>query len=184
MKRKTAEKSALRRTTLNFAHAGGQLWGGPYREYRSVPGIEFDKVFRINMALEIRMPAELVVPTKDYGVPLTHLFNFALLEAGRRLLRGETVFVGCGYGHGRTGTLIAALYKLNREVLYLLRRGTFEDWAFYDPVLEARRGYRLEAIETPAQEAFVRGFDMRRLAQRLAFRARPSVVFDKRFWGL
>jgi hypothetical protein len=167
-------------SSLDFAHGGGHVWGGPYRAASMVPG----KAFRINMAKEVVGRADLLVPTVDFGLPNVELFKFALLEAGRRLMRGESVFVGCGYGYGRTGTFIAVLYKLNREVLYLLRRGDFGDCAFLDPVYEVRKGYRPEAVETAAQEAFVRDFDTWGLARRLAFREKPPVLFDKRLWGL
>jgi protein-tyrosine phosphatase len=136
------------------------------------------------MAPEVKAPSDLVVPTRDFGVPPEELFKFALHAAATRLIKGGHVYVGCGYGIGRTGTFIAALCKLNREVLYLTRRGRgLGDDAVRDPVEEARRCYLERAVETTEQAKFVRGLDLFWLSRRIAARIKPTVLFDKRLYG-
>ncbi|MBO0701496.1 MAG: hypothetical protein J2P38_01090 [Candidatus Dormibacteraeota bacterium] len=65
-----------------------------------------------------------------------------------RARAGQLVEIGCGGGHGRTGTALACL-----AVLSGLPRTQAVGWV--------RRAYCTEAIETPEQEAFVAGLEDR-----------------------
>lgn len=174
-----------RRVELHFANLPktGTLFGGAFRDAGRMK-VTGAKLYRVNMAQEIRKPADIVVPTQDFGTPPEGIFKHALLKAAKHLIRGGVVYVGCGYGIGRTGTFIAAMCKLNREVLYLTRRAKqVGDDAILDPVQDARRVYLPNAVETEAQEEFVRNLNVTGLARRLAFRIKPTVVLDKRFYG-
>jgi hypothetical protein len=175
----------VRVARMTFAYAGGLVYGGPYADLGSVPNPRPPLgLLRINMAPEVKAPSDLLVPTRDFGVPPEELFKFALHAAAKTLVTGGTVYVGCGYGIGRTGTFIAALCKLNREVLYLTRRGWgMGDDAVRDPVEEVRELYLERAVETREQAQFVRSLDLFWVARRIAARIKPTVLFDKRFWG-
>lgn len=169
---------------LDFGYAGGRVYAGPYRSVYRSSEIS-NRALLINMAAEIRQPADITIPTHDFGVPPDGIFRHALFKAGRQLLSGGIVFVGCGYGIGRTGVFLAALCKVNRELLYVLRRGReLGDDAKRDPVEEVRALYLPAAVETEAQACFVRGLGVRTITRRLAVREKPAVLFDNRFWGL
>jgi protein-tyrosine phosphatase len=88
---------------------------------------------------------QLDVP--DFGLPDEAGLRAVLadmLEAMRTAPDGA-YHIGCKAGLGRTGTAMACLAIL---------AGAVEG----DPVAWLRAAYHPEAIETPAQEAFVRGF--------------------------
>lgn len=165
---------------LDFAYAGGHLYAGPFKYAGQTGG----HVYKVNLAQELKYPADIVVPTVDFGVPPEGLFKHALLQAAKHLASGGSVYAGCGFGIGRTGTFVAALCKLNREVLWLTRRAkNLGDDAMTDPVAEARSVYLPSAVETDAQQAFVRDLDVAGIARRVAFRMQPSILFDKRWWN-
>ena len=166
---------------LAFANLGGALLAGPYHEHRAVPA----DTFKVKMAVEIKAPCDVSVPTVDFGVPSEKVFKQALLLAATNLIKGKRVFVGCGYGIGRTGTFVAALFKLHREVLYRTRNVTMpeRDWELYDPVEEARSAYYVGAVETKEQADFVRLMDLKWLSRWIAFRVKPLSIFDNRFWA-
>jgi protein-tyrosine phosphatase len=174
------------RVELDFAYGGGKLFAGPYREWVNIQRnlTDLNTLFRVKLAEEITGESDMVVPVRDFGVPPEGPFKAALYEAGVRLMDGKDVFAGCGFGIGRTGTYIAALCKLHREVVYILRRSRQGgDDVETDPVEEARDLYRSTAVETEDQELFVRELDLSRVARALAFRKKRLVVLDKRFWG-
>lgn len=168
----------MRRLPLNFAYRNGVLLGGPYRKAPL-----HTNALLVKLAAELREPCDVSVDTVDFGVPDEAQFRRALYRAAARLLKGGTVAVGCGYGVGRTGTFLAALYKLHRDILYYagLSR-TVGDDAVYDPVLEVREAYFVGAVETKDQVDFVRRLDLTWMARWFAFRLNPRCVFDKRFW--
>jgi hypothetical protein len=55
-------------------------------------------------------------PIRDFEVPDAHALSRLVDELKRRILEGETLFVHCRGGHGRTGTvvipLLAALFNI------------------------------------------------------------------------
>jgi protein-tyrosine phosphatase len=73
-----------------------------------------------------------------------------MLEAMRAAPK-DAYHIGCKAGIGRTGTVMACL---------AIMAGAVEG----DPVAWLRAAYLQGAIETPGQEAFVRGFARERLA--------------------
>jgi len=97
--------------------------------------------------------AEWQLDVPDYGVPDEAGLRAILaqmLEAMRAAPDGA-YHIGCKAGIGRTGTVMACL---------AIMAGAVEG----DPVAWLRAAYFQGAIETPGQEAFVRGFARERLA--------------------
>lgn len=80
----------------------------------------------------------------DFGLPRDPAAALAALARARERAAAERVELACAGGCGRTGTALAALAVLDGV-----------------PAAEAvalvRAGYRPDAVETAAQEAFVRG---------------------------
>ena len=96
--------------------------------------------------------AEWQLDVPDYGVPDEAGLRAILaqmLEAMRAAPDGA-YHIGCKAGIGRTGTVMACL---------AIMAGAVEG----DPVAWLRAAYQPEAIETPAQEEFVRRFTRERL---------------------
>lgn len=90
-----------------------------------------------------RRRATLLLPIPDFGVPDDLPALRAALAATLAALRaGEAVYVGCRAGLGRTGLVLGCLAR---------RSGVTEE-----PVAFIRRHYHPGAIETAAQEAFLR----------------------------
>jgi protein-tyrosine phosphatase len=97
--------------------------------------------------------AEWQLDVPDYGVPDEAGLRAILaqmLEA-MRAAPNDAYHIGCKAGIGRTGTAMACL---------AIMAGAVEG----DPVAWLRAAYFQGAIETPGQEAFVRGFARERLA--------------------
>ena len=97
--------------------------------------------------------AEWQLDVPDYGVPDEAAMRAVLqqmLEA-MRAAPDDAYHIGCKAGIGRTGTVMACL---------AIMAGAVEG----DPVAWLRAAYYQGAIETPGQEAFVRGFARERLA--------------------
>ena len=91
--------------------------------------------------------AEWQLDVPDYGVPDEAGLRAILaqmLEA-MRTAPNDAYHIGCKAGIGRTGTVMACLAMM---------AGAVEG----DPVAWLRAAYFQGAIETPGQEAFVRGF--------------------------
>ncbi len=96
--------------------------------------------------------AEWQLDVPDYGVPDEAGLRAILaqmLEA-MRAAPNDAYHIGCKAGIGRTGTVMACL---------AIMAGAVEG----DPVAWLRTAYFQGAIETPGQEAFVRGFTGERL---------------------
>lgn len=97
--------------------------------------------------------AEWQLDVPDFGLPDEaglRVILAQMLEAMRAAPDGA-YHIGCKAGIGRTGTVMACL---------AIMAGAVEG----DPVAWLRAAYFQGAIETPAQEAFVRGFARERLA--------------------
>jgi len=88
------------------------------------------------------------LPVVDFGVP-----SLAVTTQWRRLvpqltavLQTGNVLIHCAHGKGRTGTMVATLFKA---------------WGWSSEAAMARvRQYRPGAIETHKQEAYVEAFDL------------------------
>lgn len=173
------------RVGLDFLNRGGLLYAGSYRDVNRVPITKHypSPMLRVNMAEEILIASDVQVPVQDFGVPSKDQFMAALAKAAFHLIRGGPVYVGCGYGIGRTGTFLAGLFALHRDAQWVLRRGEGRSTdVSYDPVEETRAKYYEGAVETREQAEFVRSLDYLPLARRVALRVKPLVLLDKRYW--
>lgn len=119
------------------------IFGGPFR---SKPGEFNGKPLRgVKMAAEIGLPCDVNVPTEDFNVPEIDALKSGLRQAVNLLLDGETLWVGCMGGIGRTGLFLAALAKLAGQD---------------DPVRYVRSTYLSHAVETQQQQAYIAGLDL------------------------
>lgn len=81
----------------------------------------------------------------DFGVPQEQEILRALRALHDRARHGQNVEIGCIGGHGRTGTAVACLAVLAGQ-----ENAESVGWV--------RASYCPQAVETTAQEAFVRSF--------------------------
>ena len=101
------------------------------------------------------------LPVVDYGVPSQAVTSHwqRLLPQLTKVLQGGNILIHCAHGKGRTGTLAATMFKA---------------WGWSSDAAMARvRQYRLGAIETHKQEAYVEAFEPGPLAVRLATLVAP-----------
>jgi hypothetical protein len=119
------------------------IYGGPWdAKPKSFKGV--------CMAMEKQTTGNDVrVETKDFGIPEEEDVRFALKVTIAWMIRGYNVYVGCGFGRGRTGLFLACLTKvmLDQRVCDI------------DPVTYVRLLYNELAVETPAQRKFIQDFD-------------------------
>lgn len=112
--------------------------GGPYRFCPpSFKGVK--------MAVEIKDPCHIDIPTRDFNVPDEMMFRRGLVEGFVRMLRGQHLYVGCMGGIGRTGLYLAGIAK------YTQRCG----WIDQDPVEYVREHYIPHAVETDEQQQYI-----------------------------
>ena len=89
------------------------------------------------------------LPIPDYGIPEPAALHAVLVTmlATMRAAPDAAYHIGCKAGLGRTGLALGCLARMAGIA--------------GDPVAWVRAHYHPEAIETPTQEAFVRGFGAR-----------------------
>lgn len=121
---------------------------GPYRER-----LEGTYVFKLAPEIDAPFDDQLVIP--DFGVPKMDAFENALTRITKRMLLGDMVYIGCMGGIGRTGMMLAGLYRVldGREL---------------DAVSWVRANYLGHAVETQAQRNLVNQFDVMRVRNKLA----------------
>lgn len=119
--------------------------------------------FKLKLAPELKDPAHHTLNIPDFGLPEAT----DVKEAIRLMEPHDTVFMGCFGGIGRTGTIIGCVLQHHREkvrnsVLFKLKqligRPLPKEFTPSDPVQWVRENYIPHAIETEAQEDFVRRF--------------------------
>ena len=92
-----------------------------------------------------RKPCAVHLPIEDFKVPEDPAALTKALQATlRRIIAGETVYVGCMGGWGRTGLFLALLAKVS---------------GIPDPVGYVRKHYTPRAVETSQQRQFVDTFE-------------------------
>jgi len=87
------------------------------------------------------------LPVVDYGVPSLAVTSQwqRLLPALTAVLQSSNILIHCAHGKGRTGTLVATMFKA---------------WGWNTDAAIARvRQFRPGAIETHKQEAYVQAFE-------------------------
>lgn len=107
----------------------------------------------VKLAPEIDRPCDLACPIVDYGVPSVGAATAALVECAARLAKGESLYVGCWGGLGRTGLFLALMAKASGVA---------------DPVQYVRDHYDRHAVETAAQMRFVEEFPIQAAARAWA----------------
>lgn len=111
--------------------------GGPYRSRtKGTVGVK--------MAVEIKDPCEISIPTRDFSTPSVGDVDAGLRQAVSRLMDGEQLYVGCMGGYGRTGLFLSILAKAFK--------------VSNDPVAYVRAVYSPRAVETGEQERFVASY--------------------------
>ncbi len=112
--------------------------------------LEEEGYYAVNLTAEGQhLPHSLSIPIRDFDVPQGNVLNGfednlrTMLQAA---LDGEKVFFGCMGGVGRTGIVLACLYKVfgveNTNIVYYTRQNLDK-----------------HAIETPEQINFVKNFN-------------------------
>lgn len=115
------------------------IQGGPYRD-RPV------EVAGVKMAVEIDLPCDVDIPTRDFNVPEHRHLTWGLAKAMWLLRTKGHIYVGCMGGVGRTGLFMAVLTRVLQG-----KTGT-------EAVEEVRRQYRPHAVETQEQNDYVSDF--------------------------
>jgi hypothetical protein len=124
--------------------------------------------FGVRLTVSGLAPTDLHLPIPDFGVPKESRDVYAALAAVlNRLACGLPVYVGCGFGRGRTGLFLALLAKATGAS---------------SPVSYVRRFYHPGAVETSRQAEYVSSFDTSPLNPviRKAERTASGVDFARR----
>lgn len=123
---------------LPFGGGLARVYGGPYyHRPLSMTGVK--------LAQEINLPCDINLPIADYSIPREDQARRALLASISAMERGESLYVGCMGGKGRTGLFMALLAKAAGEA---------------HPIEHVRSTYFEHAVETREQERFVHAFDV------------------------
>lgn len=121
---------------LRFGGGLIHIYGGPYRQRpQGMCGVK--------LAAEINAPCEIDLPIHDFSIPSEREAKRAILKTIAALAKGDTIYVGCMGGIGRTGLFLALLAK---------------SAGVKDPVEYVRATYYSHAVETPEQKKFVENF--------------------------
>lgn len=97
---------------------------------------------------QVPNPCDYHFPIRDFGVPSKEQFQVLLAKLILTANDGHVVYVGCFGGIGRTGMVLGGLVRVLRKV-------------GGDRAIEwARANYLSHTIETRAQEALIRDFDV------------------------
>lgn len=126
------------------------VWGGPYDD-REYVGTRYTVCLKEHAR---QGEPGYHLPIRDFGTPPTYdEVDRALAWMFRKIVvEDKKVFVGCGWGRGRTGMILACMAKAAGQ---------------RSPVAYVRSNYRPEAVETEGQEDFVRAYPTGRIRWRL-----------------
>ena len=120
-----------------------RVQGGPWKK---APGEGLGVCMAAEQCVGEYVEPNLLINVADYGVPKSAQQVRAVLRPMlQAILNEEPVYVGCGWGRGRTGLLLALLAKL---------------CGARNPVQYVRENYLPVAVETETQEKYVAEFDL------------------------
>ena len=131
---------------LGWLRARTTLTGGPYRACpETMSGVCLLEAGPKTEGMARGPACAVHLPIEDFNVPDDPAaVTLALQQTLRLILAGETVYVGCAGGWGRTGLFLSLLAKVAGEP---------------DPVGHVRRHYAARAVETARQQQFIDRFD-------------------------
>ena len=124
------------------------IFGGPYVNKPN------SNIVGVKMAEEINLPCDIDIPTSDFSVPDVQVFRRGLIKAIVNISKGNSLYIGCMGGIGRTGLFIAALLRIYNPS--------------EDPVYLTRLMYLRNAVETQEQKTYILNLpivDLVRLAE-------------------
>lgn len=129
------------------------VWGGPWKDGAAVlsRGLKADSrglgvCLAEDQCKDGAPHPNVLLQVFDFGVPSNpRRVQTALRSIFKAVLNGRPVYVGCGWGRGRTGLILALLAKA---------------CGAHDPVQYVRENYLPLAVETKEQEKFVAEFDV------------------------
>lgn len=137
-----------------------EITGGPYDDYTVTRN-----TFGVCVRAERVRANDVHVPIHDFDVPQNPVkVRDAVAQTLIAALSGREVYVGCMGGWGRTGLFLALVAKAA---------------GVDDPVTYVRENYTSRAIETKAQEDYVKNFDVssiRLAVNRFAWRKRLPIL--------
>jgi len=145
--------------TIRYRNRPLHFIAGPYVE--RVPG-----TLGMKLAAEIKAPCDIDMPTRDFGVWPRKEFEDGLVKAITLAMAGELIYIGCMLGQGRTGTVVASLFR------------TLSD-SEEDPIAWTRRTYNPHAVETEEQEELVYAFDVQRIHNALSLDPDGKVTIEE-----
>lgn len=142
-----------------FAWMKFDIIGGPFNNYAKVKEATFGVCVRAEQVPIVGVNVHL--PIQDFSIPKDDReVEVALIETITAAIRGDSVYVGCMGGWGRTGLFLALIAKAV---------------GIADPVKYVRSTYTPHAVETDMQAAYVAGFDVshvQAVIQSIAWRER------------
>lgn len=117
--------------------------------------------FGVNMAAREVLGGDLRIPVIDYGTPDPEtLLSHALYACYVALQGRNPVYVGCGFGIGRTGTFLAVMARITNPESDRVAVGDSGQHRKGGVVRWLRQRYRDDAVETNAQEKLVNSLDV------------------------
>lgn len=123
------------------------FYGGPYRR-------KPEDLRGIKMAAEIDLPSFLHLDVVDFQTPTHEEMRLLLAQTWIAIVSDpaerQQYYVGCMGGIGRTGLFLAAWTKL------WMHQKAGEVMPGHGPIARVREEYKKHAVETIAQEEFIR----------------------------
>ena len=117
--------------------------------------------FGVNMAAKEILGGDIRVPVVDFGTPDPDVLLSRALYACYVALQGkDPVYVGCGFGIGRTGTFLAVMARITNPESDLVAVGDIGGRRKGGVVRWLRERYRNDAVETKAQEEMINALDV------------------------
>ena len=129
-----------------------------------------DLVIPLNQVIVARLGQKiniLACPWADYDPPPIDFNRFLKEEVIPQLENRKKILVYCTGGHGRTGTFVASLISILEPEIS-------------DPILEIRKRYCKQAVETFAQAESIFALRGMELPQRYG----EEFFTEREYWGL